>query len=205
MRTTNPNFTNTILGIESKNEIITLFTIYDPNNPLQVIARLADGIGIDKSSSATDERKWKPLRLTGSISIGTSITTDEISYETFTTTDDDIIYGVISRGESFLYLPMQIILPDEVDGRNPRATITFFNITGHLIPLVRTLNLPPPITIELILSDNPDEVEISFSDLYMFNISYNKDTVTAEISLPGLDREPFPQHSFTPFYFPGLF
>lgn len=204
MRVTNPEFTNAVLGIESSEQIIMLLTIYNPNDSTQVIARLADGIGIDKVNPS-DPTTWKALRLTGTISIGTSITTDEISYDTYTTNDDDILYGVISRSEKYLYIPMQITLPDESDGKAPRATLTFYNITGHLTPLIRTLNNPPPVKLEVILASNPDEVEVSFSDLYMYNITYNKDQVTAEISISGLDREPFPQHNFTPLYFPGLF
>jgi hypothetical protein len=204
VRVTNPEFTNAVLGIESSDQIVMLLTIYNPNDPLQVIARLADGIGIDKVNPS-DPTTWKAQRLTGTISIGTVDSTDEINYDTYTTNDDDILYGVISRSDKYLFIPMQITLPDESDGKAPRATITFYNITGHLTPLVRTLNNPPPVKLEVILASNPDEVEISYSDLYLFNVSYNKETVTAEISIAGLDREPFPQHNFTPLYFPGLF
>lgn len=204
MRITNPEFTNAVLGIESSESIIILLTIYNPADPTQVIARISDGIGVDKVDPS-DSTTWKALRLTGTVSIGTSVTSDEISYDTYTTNDDDILYGVISRGEKYIFIPMQITLPDEADGKATRATITFHNITRYLTPLIRTLNNPPPIKLEVILANNPDEVEISFSDLYLFSISYNKDQVTAEISIAGLDREPFPQHSFTPLYFPGLF
>lgn len=204
MRVTNPEFTNAVLGIESSEQIIILLTMYNPEDNTQVIARIADGIGIDKVNP-NDPTTWKALRLTGNITLGTSITTDEISYDTITTDDEDIAYGVISRNEKYLYIPMQITLPDESDGKAPRATITFHNITGHLTPLIRTISNPIPIKIEVILASNPDEVEVSFAELYIMAVSYNKDQVVGEISTMAVDREPFPQHNFTPLYFPGLF
>lgn len=204
MRVTNPEFTNAVLGIESSEQIIILLTMYNPIDTTQVIARIADGIGIDKVNPS-DPTTWKALRLTGTLSIGTSTTTDEISYDTYTTNDEDILYGVISRSEKYLYIPMQITLPDESDGKAPRATITFHNITGHLTPLIRTISSPIPIKIEIILASNPDEVEVSFAELYIMAVSYNKDQVVGEISTMAVDREPFPQHNFTPLYFPGLF
>jgi len=48
VRLTNPEFTNAVLGIESNEQIIILLTLYDPYNPTQAMARLSDGIGIDK-------------------------------------------------------------------------------------------------------------------------------------------------------------
>lgn len=204
MRLTNPEFTNAVLGIESNEQIIILLTLYDPYNPTQAMARLSDGIGIDKVNPS-DPTTWKALRLSGSITIGTSSTADEINYDTFTTTDDDILYGVVSRSENYMYLPMQITLPDESDGRAPRATITFYNITGYLTPLIRTVNEPIPLKLEIVLASNPDIVEVSFSELYLMSATYNKEQISAEISVAGVDREPFPQHNFTPLYFPGLF
>ncbi|NDG29865.1 hypothetical protein EB118_07185 [bacterium] len=204
MRITNPEFTKTILGIESINQIIILITLYNPNDTTQVIGRLADGIGIDKVNTG-DPTTWKPLRLGGTVQLGTPSTSDDITYDTFTTTDDDIVYGVVSRGENYIYIPMQITLPDESDGSAPRATITFYNITGHLTPFIRTINNPLPIKLEVIVAEYPDEVEVSFSDLYLMAVTYNKEQILAEITILGVDREPFPQHNFTPLYFPGLF
>jgi hypothetical protein len=36
-------------------------------------------------------------------------------------------------------------------------------------------------------------------------VNYNKDQITAELVVQSLAAEPFPAHTFTPSYFPGLF
>ena len=59
--------------------------------------------------------------------------------------------------------------------------------------------------MELVLSKTPDIVEVSFSDFYISNFTYNADSVSAELSMIDYEREPFPMHSFTPQYFPGMF
>mgnify|MGYP006921030896 CR=1 FL=1 len=48
-------------------------------------------------------------------------------------------------------------------------------------------------------------VEATFTGFYISSFSYNADSVTADLSMVDYEREPFPMHSFTPAYFPGMF
>lgn len=120
-------------------------------------------------------------------------------------TNDDVVYGVVSRGNNFIFLPMEITLPSEDQAQAPRCSLTLHDVTRYLIPIIRTLNGPPSIKLELVLSKTPDVVEASFSEFYLNGITYNADTVTAELSMIDYEREPFPMHSFTPLLFPGMF
>ena len=120
-------------------------------------------------------------------------------------TDTDIVYGVVSGGNDFIFLPMQITLPTEEDGQAPRCSITMYDVTRYLIPIVRTITEAPRVMLQLVLSKSPNVVEIEFSDFYISNFNYNADSVTAELSMTDYDREPFPKDSFTPVSFPGLF
>lgn len=176
-----------VLAPESGDDLIILLTIYDPDDETQIVARLADGF---------------IQRLSSSVVIGDASTGGATTYST---DDDDIIYGVVSRGENYLYLPLEITLPDETDGRSSRASIVIYDVTQYLTPLIRSINGPPKIKLEIILSSTPNIPEVVFTDFYIYNITYNKDTVTADLSMINYDREPFPQHTFTPAYFPGLF
>lgn len=120
-------------------------------------------------------------------------------------TPDEILYGVISRTNEYIFLPMQITLPSEEDAQAPRCSITMHDVTKYIVPIVRTISGPPKIKLELVLSKTPNVVEASFSGFYITNFNYNANTVTAELSMIQYDREPFPMHSFTPAYFPGIF
>lgn len=121
------------------------------------------------------------------------------------TTDDQVVYGVPSRGQNYLFFPMNVSLPDEAENSAPRCSITMYDVTQYLMPVIRTLTGRPRVTLELVLSSSPDVVEVSFENLYITNFNYTVDRITADLSMINYEVEPFPQYSFTPVHFPGLF
>lgn len=120
-------------------------------------------------------------------------------------TDTEVVYGVTSRSQDFVFLPMEISLPTEEEAQAPRCSIVLRDVTRYVIPIVRTIVGPPTVKMELVLSKTPDTVEASFAGFYISNFSYNADSVTADLSMIDYEREPFPMHAFTPAYFPGMF
>ena len=120
-------------------------------------------------------------------------------------TANEVVYGVTSRSDDFVFLPMEISLPTEEEAQAPRCSIVMRDVTKYVIPLVRTIVGPPKVKMELVLSKTPDVVEASFTGFYISNFSYNADSVTASLSMIDYEREPFPMHAFTPAYFPGMF
>lgn len=128
------------------------------------------------------------------------------SYTTRLSEDStDVTYGVTSRGDNYIFLPLEITLPQEDEAQAPRCSITIRDVTRILIPTIRALTAPPKVKLELVLSNTPNTVEVSFDGFYITTFSYNRDQVTAELQMVNYDREPFPSHSFSPKYFPGLF
>ncbi len=120
-------------------------------------------------------------------------------------TADEVIYGVESRGESFIFLPMEITLPSEEEDQAPRCSIVLNDVTRYATSLIRSISSPPKILLELVLSKSPDTVEAAFSDFFIESFTYDANQVNAQLSMVDYDREPFPAHSFSPKYFPGLF
>ena len=90
-----------------------------------------------------------------------------------------------------------------------------FDVTRYVVPIVRTITGPPKIKLDLLLSKYVEpgnalfnvnaDAEATFNDFYISNFTYNKDQVSAELTMINYEREPFPLHNFTPAYFPGLF
>lgn len=161
-----------VFSPEADADLFILLTIYDPNDPSQVVMRLSDGY----------TQRIESL-----------------------TTDDTVVYGVNSRGNDFVFLPMEISLPSEEEAQAPRSSLVLRDVTRYAIPLIRAINGPPKILMELVLSTTPNVVEASFSGFYINSFTYNADSVTADLAMIDYEREPFPQHSFSPIYFPGLF
>lgn len=170
-----------VFSPESDADLVMLITIYNPNNTSEVLYRIADGFVNDPANPG------KALRLSS-------------------TTDDHVVYGVISNGLEYTFLPIQVTLPNEDEAQAPRCSLTIHDVSRYLIPFIRTqLTGPAPVKLDMVLSTSPNTVEASFSGFMMTSVTYNSTTVTAELTMVNYDREPFPQHSFTPLYFPGLF
>ena len=144
------------------------------------------------------------LTLTGA-GIATPIRLADGYTQRISETADEVAYGVVSRAQSFIFLPLQITLPTEEQASAPRASITLHDVTRYLMPHIRQLTGAPSVLIELVLASTPDVVEASFPGFLMGAVSYTADTITAELTVEGLGSEPFPQHAFTPANFPGLF
>lgn len=120
-------------------------------------------------------------------------------------TADEVVYGVTSNGFDYTFLPMQISLPNEDEAQAPRCSIVLNDVTRYVTPIIRTITAPPRIKLELVLAKTPDTVEVSFSEFYINSFNYTSDSVTADLAMIDYEREPFPVHSFTPRYFPGMF
>lgn len=165
-----PTAIRSVFSPDADADLYVLLTIYDPNNPASVIARLSDGF------------------------------TQRLSE-----TDTEVVYGVVSRGDSFTFLPMQITLPSESADQAPSCSITLHDVTRYITPIVRSLNGPPSVKLEIVLSKTPDVVEASFSEFYLTGITYNAEAVSGQLVMINYAVEPFPSHSFTPALFPGIY
>lgn len=180
-----PQALKAVFSPESDADLITLLTISDFDNTNTII-RISDNY---------------TQRLTGTDPFGNPLTND-----------DQVVYGVESRGNKFIFLPVTITLPSEEESSIPRCSLTIMDVTQYLIPVIRgTILRPPKLKLELILSSDPNCTnngglpEVSFSQFYINSITYNADSVQCDISMISYQSEPFPCFSFTPNYFPGLF
>lgn len=120
-------------------------------------------------------------------------------------TDEEVVYGVTSRTEDYIYLPMEVTLPTDDQMSAPRMQIVIRDVTRYLIPVIRSIPTSIPVTIELVLASDPDTVEATFSGFELAGITYNRDQVTGDLSIPTLTAEPFPAGTFTPASFPGIY
>lgn len=120
-------------------------------------------------------------------------------------TDDDVVYGVVSNSQTFIFLPMEITLPTEHEANAPSCSITMHDVTRYIMPLIRQLNGPPMVKLDLVLSKTPNVVEASFSEFYLNGITYSAESISAQLTMINYAVEPFPAHSFTPALFPGMF
>lgn len=122
------------------------------------------------------------------------------------TTDEEVYYGVTSRTQDFVFIPMSMSLPSEQDTGVGQCSLSINYVTPEAITLVRQhLTGPCKVLIELVLSGSTNTVEASFPGFYITSASYNAESITLALNMISLNTEPFPGFNFTPSYFPGLF
>lgn len=158
-----------------------------------------------KSFFSPDADDQVILLLTFSASGMTTIRLADGFTKTISSNDDDIVYGVTSRSQDYIFLPIEVTLPTEEEESAPRATITIHNVTRYLTPVIRSITTSINVKIEVVLASTPDTVEVSFEGLQLSGIQYDANTVTGTLTMDSFAQEPFPQHQFAPIWFPGLF
>ena len=112
---------------------------------------------------------------------------------------------VISNGDLFVAFPFEVILPDNVDDRPPRARLSIDNVSREIVLAIRTISSAPFVTIQIVMASSPSTIEAEFPDFRLANITYDQLTVEGDLTLEEFIGEPYPARIFSPADFPGLF
>ena len=109
---------------------------------------------------------------------------------------DPLVYGVVSRGNTYNFFPISLVLPDDSDATPPTIKLILDNVMRQAIPLLRSITTPPSVTIEMVLASDPDTVEASWPNFDMVDITYDANSVTIDLAINALSTEPFPAGAF---------
>ncbi len=112
--------------------------------------------------------------------------------------------NIDSNGETFISCPFRLELPSEEEGTISKATLTIENISRLLVPIIRTIDRPPSIQVDIVLASSPNTLEVSYTDFILTDVSYNSLTVTGTFSQENFLAEPYPGSLFAPSLYPSL-
>jgi hypothetical protein len=112
---------------------------------------------------------------------------------------------ITSRSNLYIAFPMKITLPADDGTTTRQAKITFDNVGLDLIGKLRSITTPISVKIEMVLASNPNQVQIELTDLHIRNISYNKSTISATLSMDDFLNIGMTSEQYTPQNFPGIF
>jgi hypothetical protein len=118
--------------------------------------------------------------------------------------DTPLIYKTASRGDDFIFVPMEITLPDDADGAPQRAGVRVSNVGREQITLLRSVSTPASVTMELVVASDPDTVGMTLPVLDLTDASWDAAAVQLTLTIDALDKEPFPAGTFDPASFPAL-
>ncbi|MGO1078342.1 hypothetical protein [Inquilinus sp. CA228] len=130
--------------------------------------------------------------------------------------EDPPLFGTVSRGKTFLHIPMKAVLPGSDAKTALKAQFMFDNIAvaRDLVPGLEparvsdlTLISPTPARIltELVYSTTPDFVERRWPKLVTVNATIQGTDVVLDLARNNRAREPVPALTFNELYFPGLY
>lgn len=115
------------------------------------------------------------------------------------------IYGTVSNGNNFIFLPFEIWLPRDDKTGSVSAKLSIENVDRRIVAQARSVTKPISVKIECVLVSDPDTIEISFDNFQLSNVSYDTMTVDGDLTLNYWGLEPWPSNRFTPSNFPGMF
>lgn len=121
------------------------------------------------------------------------------------TTDFEVAYGTVSRGDTYIFFPVRLKLPDDADEGSGTMEIEIDNVHRTLTETIRNIFTPCVFKTEIVMDNTLDVVEVSWPEFELINISYNASVISGTLKAETLEREPFPSGKFCPSYFPGLF
>jgi hypothetical protein len=133
------------------------------------------------------------------------ISTDPTQELTEFTSDTQKVYGTISSGKTYIFLPVRIKLPDDTDEGPGEMQLEIDNVHRAYIETIRSVQTPVICRVDLVMDNALDTIDASWPEFKMTDIVYNATTITGTLRLETLEAEPYPAGSFVPSYFSGLF
>jgi len=112
---------------------------------------------------------------------------------------------ITSRGNTFTAFNFQIQLPSEEEDSITDVQLRIDNVDRQIVETVRSLSSAPEVTMEIVLSSDPDTVEAGPFNFELQEATYDAVQVTGTLGYPPVLDEPFPGDLFTPQNHPGLF
>jgi hypothetical protein len=117
----------------------------------------------------------------------------------------DFINDEFERDEyEYIAYPFRLKLPEDRASVAPRATLTIDNVSREIAQIVRSISTPPSVQIEIVRIDTFTS-EIVLPTFKLRNVEWDALQLSGELTMDDITREPFPQRTFTPSEYPGVF
>ena len=117
---------------------------------------------------------------------------------------DPLTYGTVSNGETFAFILMSAIVPDESRQSPPKSQLVLENVASDMVALIRSFTTPAQARIDIVAASAPDFIERSFVGMDVRHASYDDARVTIDLSREAFTSEPWPSQHMTKSRFPGL-
>lgn len=110
----------------------------------------------------------------------------------------------VSRGESYVSFPFELVLPTADEGRPARARLVIDNVDRRITEAIRLIDSPATVRIESVLGRDPDHVEVAYGKFRLTAATVTLARVEADLTLTDWATAPFPYDRFDPTRFRNI-
>ena len=112
---------------------------------------------------------------------------------------------ITSNGNLFKGCPFEPVFPGDTDDGPPGAKLRISNVSQEIVKVVREIDTPASVDLQLVLASDPDTIEAEYNGLELRDVTGDAGYIEGILGHDDLRLEPFPYEGFSPTYFPGLF
>ncbi|MFY0638714.1 DUF1833 family protein [Maricaulis maris] len=111
---------------------------------------------------------------------------------------------IVSRGDTYRAWGFGLVEPDEGDDARGAVSIVVDNVDKAIIAVLRSIETPAIVTVEVVLASNPDVVERSYPDFELVSAAGDELEISATLAVRDDDNEPAIAWRYTPAFAPAL-
>jgi len=119
--------------------------------------------------------------------------------------DDPPTYGTISNGETFIFVMMNLLIPDDSEDGPLSAQLQLENVEADAGPLLEPILGDVQVTMQVVLASSPDFVEIEYAGLDLTSAQGGEGAITLSAGREDTALFTLPGDRMTRDRFPGLF
>lgn len=104
---------------------------------------------------------------------------------------------IIHNGVDYLAYPFNVILSQDDGEHLPKVRLTIDNVDRALIETIRSISDSPSVNIKLVLSSQPNTIELEISDLILREVEYDAFTITGTLYADDILNSRYPRDNIT--------
>jgi hypothetical protein len=112
---------------------------------------------------------------------------------------------VVALGHTWVGYPFDLTLAVDDGQTNPSVEVRFDNVNRALIEVIRGLPSAPTLDVYVVLSTQPNVIEMSLLDMTIMDITYDMQSISGRLISGDLLNAPWPADSYDPSQFPSVF
>lgn len=112
---------------------------------------------------------------------------------------------IVSNLNTYVHFPFEMSLPTEFDDRPPSVSFRIDAVDQRIVQALRQLNSAPTVTLDIINTDDLDEVVMGPVEFELREARYDLMVIEGQLAFEPVLEEAYPGTRMTPSLFPGIF